>query len=131
MSKKEDGLYDEEGNDGLVPGKKYTRQSEAERWGRQDYADEYKKTKRLHDALPQPARAVRKGVDYVKETAADIRDGIRGVIKGDVDEAEFAKGRKGVRKSILGYKKGGSVKSSASRRADGIASRGKTRGRMI
>ena len=30
-----------------------------------------------------------------------------------------------------GYKKGGSVKSSASRRADGIASRGKTRGRMI
>ncbi|MGA0983366.1 MAG: hypothetical protein ACO3ST_01560 [Burkholderiaceae bacterium] len=30
-----------------------------------------------------------------------------------------------------GMKKGGSVKSSASRRADGIASRGKTRGRMI
>jgi len=29
------------------------------------------------------------------------------------------------------FKKGGSVKSSASRRADGIASRGKTRGRMI
>ena len=27
--------------------------------------------------------------------------------------------------------KGGSVKSSASRRADGIASRGKTKGRMI
>ena len=30
-----------------------------------------------------------------------------------------------------GYKKGGSVKSSASRRADGIAQRGKTRGKMI
>jgi hypothetical protein len=30
-----------------------------------------------------------------------------------------------------GYKKGGSVKSSASRRADGIAKKGKTRGRMI
>jgi hypothetical protein len=29
------------------------------------------------------------------------------------------------------FKRGGSVKSSASRRADGIASRGKTRGRMI
>jgi hypothetical protein len=29
------------------------------------------------------------------------------------------------------YKKGGSVKSSASKRADGIASRGKTKGRMI
>ena len=30
-----------------------------------------------------------------------------------------------------GYKKGGSVKSSASRRADGIAQRGKTRGKMV
>ena len=30
-----------------------------------------------------------------------------------------------------GYKRGGSVKSSASRRADGIAQRGKTRGRII
>ena len=30
-----------------------------------------------------------------------------------------------------GYKKGGKVKSSASRRADGIAKKGKTRGKMI
>ena len=30
-----------------------------------------------------------------------------------------------------GYNKGGSVKSSASRRADGIASRGKTKGRFV
>jgi len=29
------------------------------------------------------------------------------------------------------YKKGGSVKSSASRRADGIAKRGKTKGRFV
>lgn len=31
----------------------------------------------------------------------------------------------------VGMKKGGSVKSSASRRADGIAQRGKTKGRMV
>lgn len=31
---------------------------------------------------------------------------------------------------VLGYKKGGSVKSSASSRADGIAQRGKTRGKI-
>ena len=31
----------------------------------------------------------------------------------------------------VGMKKGGSVKSSASRRADGIAMRGKTKGRLI
>ena len=30
-----------------------------------------------------------------------------------------------------GMKKGGSVKSSASKRADGIAKKGKTRGRMV
>jgi hypothetical protein len=31
----------------------------------------------------------------------------------------------------IGMKKGGSVKSSASKRADGIAQRGKTKGRMV
>jgi hypothetical protein len=33
--------------------------------------------------------------------------------------------------AIAGYKKGGSVKSSASKRADGCAVRGKTRGKMV
>ena len=34
-------------------------------------------------------------------------------------------------KSQSSYRKGGAVKSSASRRADGIAQRGKTRGKFI
>ena len=34
-------------------------------------------------------------------------------------------------KDSMGFKKGGSVKSSASKRADGCAQRGKTRGRMV
>ena len=42
------------------------------------------------------------------------------------DEAQMQ-----ARKDVKGYKKGGSVKSSASRRADGIAAKGKTKGRMI
>lgn len=42
---------------------------------------------------------------------------------GKVTRADVLKGR-GV------FKKGGAVKSSASRRADGIAQRGKTRGKM-
>ena len=41
------------------------------------------------------------------------------------DEAQMQ-----ARKDIKGYKKGGSVKSSASKRADGIAQRGKTRGKL-
>ena len=46
-------------------------------------------------------------------------------------------GERRARKEYLGYKKGGSVRkssstrSSASRRADGIASRGKTRGKFV
>jgi hypothetical protein len=36
-----------------------------------------------------------------------------------------------IKAPAAGMKKGGSVRSSASRRADGIAQRGKTKGRMI
>ncbi len=43
---------------------------------------------------------------------------------GKVTRADVLKGR-GV------FKKGGAVKSSASKRADGIAQRGKTRGKMV
>jgi len=45
--------------------------------------------------------------------------------------AEEERARKLVDAKSGGMKKGGSVKSSASRRADGIAQRGKTKGRMI
>ena len=46
---------------------------------------------------------------------------------------ETKEGEKIVKKSKGGgvFKKGGSVKSSASRRADGIAQRGKTRGKFV
>ena len=42
------------------------------------------------------------------------------------DEAQMK-----ARKDIKGYKSGGSIKSSASKRADGCAQRGKTRGKMV
>jgi hypothetical protein len=35
------------------------------------------------------------------------------------------------RSEVMNFRKGGSVKSSASRRADGIAKKGKTRGKMV
>jgi len=40
-------------------------------------------------------------------------------------------GTRGAMSSPSPFKKGGSVKSSASRRADGIAQRGKTKGRFV
>lgn len=49
---------------------------------------------------------------------------------GNNRAATFEQADRDARKEVLGYKKGGSV-SKASARADGIAQRGKTRGKMI
>ena len=50
-------------------------------------------------------------------------------VMGSAVDNELAKEREEERKA-KGMKKGGSVKSSASKRADGIAQRGKTRGKI-
>jgi len=47
------------------------------------------------------------------------------------EEEAAAAGSPAIKAPTIGMKKGGSVKSSASKRADGIAQRGKTKGRMI
>lgn len=57
------------------------------------------------------------------ERDAARRASMRG---SDIDEDSG-----GIGERIIGAKKGGMVKSSASRRADGIATKGKTRGRMV
>lgn len=54
----------------------------------------------------------------------------RDILQQMKDEEMSRKMREGYEKA-LGMKKGGKVKSSASRRADGVAKKGKTRGRMI
>ena len=58
----------------------------------------------------------------------------RRIVEGDRDKAmrEASKRFESSSESDTpGYKKGGAVKSSASKRADGIAVRGKTRGKMV
>lgn len=45
--------------------------------------------------------------------------------------SDYDLGDRQARKDVLGYKKGGSTKSSASKRADGCAQRGKTKGKMV
>jgi hypothetical protein len=72
----------------------------------------------------------------------DLRDRVLNVVAGDETnsqndriralETEIAAGRKTRQqaKSEMGMKKGGKV-SSASKRADGCAQRGKTKGRMV
>ena len=47
------------------------------------------------------------------------------------DQREKSAAEAELRRESRGMKKGGVVKSSASKRADGIATKGKTRGRMV
>ena len=110
---------------------KLTSQTEAERWGRQAGAEDYPREKRTQESLGQPAKALRKAGVWLREQYGDARDSTRGMLTGNPEDGEFRKGQQAVRKRELGYKKGGSVKSSASIRGGGIESRGKTKGRMI
>lgn len=86
---------------------------------------------------------IKKARDYLMNKAASARKTAMDVTKGDLAQARSAAARsaeadawaarvKNARNApgMTGYKKGGSVKSSASKRADGIAQRGKTRGKI-
>jgi hypothetical protein len=76
-------------------------------------------------------------------TASGMPREARGVTRGDVPGSQvyaqinadrIARQRRAAEEERFmsgGMKKGGVVKSSASKRADGIATKGKTRGRMI
>ena len=79
-----------------------------------------------------PKRGTKGHRDYFN--AADPDMSVKGVRNKDAPKSRFSemvsKGRVPSGMDLIGMKKGGSV-GSASRRADGIASRGKTKGRMI
>ena len=94
-------------------------------------AADYKKEAGVQGSINNPlVRGARKAATYVKEKYGDIRDDIRTAVTGD-DTAKYRGMQRGAREGHLGYSKGGSVKSSASSRADGAAQRGKTKGRMV
>ena len=104
----------------------------------------------LRESLPKEsaprARALAKKYDAAQKLARDpwiYKDGVMGVplvnaTKQDREAGEKAFDRmQNMREEEMealskrdGYKKGGKI-SSASRRADGIAKRGKTRGRVV
>jgi hypothetical protein len=72
-----------------------------------------------------------------RSQAADVMKGSgamsRSAAARDAEAAAYAARIRNAQRSpgMTGYKKGGAVKSSASRRADGIAQRGKTRGKYV
>jgi hypothetical protein len=63
------------------------------------------------------------------EEASKQMDAPQSKVEEDMDD--FAKRAKERAAKKIKMKKGGMVKSSASKRADGIAMQGKTRGRMV
>jgi hypothetical protein len=63
------------------------------------------------------------------EEASKKMDAPQSKVEEDMDD--FAKRAKERAAKKIKMKKGGSVKSSASKRADGIAMKGKTKGRMV
>jgi hypothetical protein len=69
------------------------------------------------------------------EAASKKMDAPQSEVEKEMDDfAKRARERAAQRKlekAAIGKKKGGSIKSSASKRADGIAKKGKTRGRMV
>ena len=69
------------------------------------------------------------------EAAAKKMDAPQSEAEKEMDDfAKLARERAAQRKlekTAMGKKKGGLIKSSASKRADGIAKKGKTRGKMV
>lgn len=73
-------------------------------------------------------RGAAKGVTLLATPAAVAMDAVTKARKKPRSEEEISELTREVAK---GMKKGGSVKSSASKRADGCAVKGKTRGKMV
>jgi hypothetical protein len=82
---------------------------------------------RTASGLPREARGVGPGRPKDVSTAGAIQAANQGPVLSGRDPSRYGKP---VTLDEL-FKKGGMVKSSASKRADGIAVKGKTRGRMV
>ena len=92
--------------------------------------DNFVKPVRLRGSVPD-LEDKPKAFKTSKDTAREMYSDISKFPKSDSVYEALAKGRKPGYRATPGYKKGGSVKSSASKRADGIAKKGKTRGRFV
>ena len=108
--------------------------------GRQEGFNRQQRSAELGGVIGTPAAYIERGAQFIGDKFDDV-DAYLSEKAGMQERAAFKKGiRQGLKDE--GYKKGGSVKktstvkkvstgSSASKRADGIAMRGKTRGRMV
>jgi hypothetical protein len=100
----------------------------ARQYGRQLGQERQRGTDYLGGPIGSPAAYVKRAGQYVSDKATDLD----AYLSEKLGMEERAATRRGERMGLKeeGYKKGGSV-SSASKRADGCAMRGKTKGRML
>jgi hypothetical protein len=99
-------------------------------------ADIRKPTAKQEETLEQSRRLYQKGIEGEKDMLSKISTTTAKSARDDIRAAK--KMRESVPESVreyeayqgAGYKKGGKV-GSASKRADGCAQRGKTRGKMV
>ena len=91
-----------------------------------------KETEKLNKARKMMTEGIEGEKDFLSRistiAAKDARDEIRAARK--LSESVPARAREGEAYEYAGYKKGGKV-GSASKRADGIAVKGKTRGKIV
>ena len=110
--------------------KKADKRKEFEDTANADYRKNKSRASPTREELAIASRARDDG-PYQDTTPEQIPQDIQNTLKDRMQEKEFGAGE-AERKASMGrvFKKGGSV-SSASKRADGIATKGKTRGRMV
>ena len=97
------------------------------------YDSDYEFTKSELYGTPVSKGAISAGVKKLKDAPFLKRFGSR-TDRGKLDKKATQAAREAgaeERREARGMKKGGMVKSSASKRADGIAKKGKTKGRMV
>jgi len=81
--------------------------------------------------IPSAQNEILKETNRKNMSAARDKDALNAMNKRQGEKDAMFKDLSEIAGKTKKYKKGGSVKSSASKRADGIATKGKTKGRMI
>ena len=97
----------------------------------QTYEDDRKENEETANLIPKAYNKIKefggKAIDYAKtHSLKDVYDSMDQRSISDV-----VKGKPPVYKEPVKKAKGGVIRSSASKRADGIATKGKTRGRIV
>ena len=131
MATKNGGLkptdFDQDSKDSVLS-ERVKREEEAGRYiGREQGRQRQEDATRLGGVLGTPAAYVKRAGQYIGDKLTDADAYLAEKVGMKQRAANLRGERKGLQEE--GYKKGGSV-SSASKRADGIATKGKTRGKM-